>query len=76
MKEHGPKYVAPVVIAIVLLLYYLGFAAVCFLIPELPLPVRLLLAIVPLLLAGVVVYVLLQRVDEIQSGEEDDLDQY
>ena len=74
--SHGPKYIAPAVIAALLLVYYIGFAAVCVWLPELPFPARVALAIVPLLLAGVVIYVLLQRIGEIRDGEEDDLDQY
>jgi hypothetical protein len=35
-----------------------------------------LLFIVPVLLIGVSVYVLMQRIREIQSGEEDDLHKY
>lgn len=35
-----------------------------------------LLFIVPMAMIGVSVYVLMQRIREIQSGEEDDLDKY
>ena len=36
----------------------------------------LLLCLIPLAVCGVAVYVLVQRIREINSGEEDDLDQY
>lgn len=75
MKKHGRKMIAPVVIAAVIALYYAGFAAACMFIPF-PLWLRLLMGVGPLALAGVCVYVLLQRIHEIRSGEEDDLGNY
>lgn len=74
-KNHGGKMVAPIVIAVILCLYYLVFAAVCFFTP-LPLWGKLLFGIIPLVLGGVVIYVLVERLREIQGGEEDDLSQY
>ena len=44
--------------------------------PGLPLPVKLIGALIPLALVGVSVYVLVERIKEIRSGEEDDLDNY
>ena len=75
-SAHSKKLVAPVVIAALLILYYLGFAAVCVLVDGVPLLAKLLFGIIPLLLMGVVIYVLVERIKEIRSGEEDDLGQY
>ncbi|MBR4887754.1 MAG: hypothetical protein IKU17_01280 [Clostridia bacterium] len=75
MKKHGRKMIAPVIIAVLFALYYAGFAAACLFIPT-PLWLRLLMGGGPLALAGVCVYVLVQRIHEIRSGEEDDLADY
>lgn len=75
MNMHTKKMIAPIIIVSLLVLYYIGFFILCMLIPIAPLP-KLLLGLVPLLLAGVGVYVLVERIKEIRSGEEDDLDNY
>ncbi len=38
--------------------------------------IKFLIATVPIALASVTIYVLLERIEEIRSGEEDDLSQY
>lgn len=75
-KEHRRKLIAPIVITVLLALYYVGFALFCLGEPDMPVVIKLLCTIVPLALAGVGVYVLIQRIKEIRSGEEDDLSQY
>ncbi len=74
-SKHGGKMIAPIVITVIFVLYYIGFFAVC---AWLPMPVifKLLLGMVPLLLAGVCIFVLIERIQEIRSGEEDDLSEY
>lgn len=75
MDKHTSKLIAPIVITVVMVLYYIGFFFVCMLIPIL-LPVKLLFGILPLIFAGVCIFVLWERIKEIRSGEEDDLSQY
>lgn len=75
MDSHAKKMAAPIVIAVILVLYYVGFFTVCMWIPV-PVVLKFLLGLVPVLLAGVSVYVLVERIREIRSGEEDDLSQY
>lgn len=74
-KLHRKKMVAPIIIAVVLALYYIGFFAVCVIVPV-PFPINVLMGIVPLVIAGVIIYVLIERIEEIRSGEEDDLSKY
>lgn len=76
MDEHSKKMIAPIIITIIIVLYYTGFAAACLLIYGMPVIIKLLFGIIPLILAGVMIYVLLTRINEIRSGEEDDLSQY
>lgn len=75
MDAHKKKMVAPIIIAAVILLYYVIFFIVCLCIP-LPLILRLLAGLIPAALGGVCIYVLVERIKEIRSGEEDDLGKY
>ena len=76
MDEHSKKMIAPIIITIIFVLYYTGFATACLLIYGMPAIIKLLFGIIPLIFAGVMIYVLLTRINEIRSGEEDDLSQY
>lgn len=73
---HKKKLIAPIVITAVIILYYIGFACACTFINGIPLLVKLLGGIIPFLLVGVCIYVLVERIKEIRSGEEDDLGKY
>lgn len=76
MKPHTKKIIAPVIITILFVLYFIGFAVTCIVFTWIPFLVKLIAGVIPLLLAGVCIYVLLERIKEIRSGEEDDLSQY
>ncbi len=71
------KLIAPVIIAALLLCYYIALALVFNLvIAGMPLLLRIAMILIPAALCGVVIYVLAQRIREVRSGEEDDLDRY
>ncbi|BDE88498.1 Uncharacterised protein [uncultured Flavonifractor sp.] len=70
------KLAAPIVISVLVGLWLLGYAVLIFLVPAIPLWIKLLGAAIPLALLGVTIYVLCERIKEIRSGEEDDLDNY
>ena len=75
MDEHGKKMIAPIVITLLMVAYYIFYFGV--LLSVIPLmAVKLLLGIIPVLLTGVMIYVCVQRIHEIRKGEEDDLSQY
>ena len=74
MKKRGS--LAPALVVAFLILYYGGIVAVFVCVPGIPGWAKALLCIVPLAVCALAVYVLVQRIKEIQSGEEDDLDQY
>ncbi len=67
--------VAPIVISIITVIYFCFYAAICFSMSVL-LITKILFGVIPLALIGVVVYVLVERMNEIRSGEEDDLSKY
>lgn len=77
MNKHGKKMIAPIIISILIVLYY-GFIAalIFFLGDEIPGIAKVLLVIIPLALSGVMIGVLVSRIKEIRSGEEDDLSNY
>ncbi|MCL2403485.1 MAG: hypothetical protein FWC86_04575 [Coriobacteriia bacterium] len=70
------KMIAPIVITVITCLGIIGQLAVFFLIPEMPLWGTLLGVAMALLVLGAMIYVLIERIKEIKSGVEDDLDNY
>lgn len=74
-KEHREKMIAPIIITAIVILYYIAYFLICMLIP-ISLIVKILFGIIPLLFSGVCIYVLIERIKEIRSGEEDDLSKY
>ena len=76
MKPHTKKMIAPIVISAIVVLYYIAFAVTCLVVKDMPSLVKLLCGILPLFVAGGSVYVLIERIKEIRSGEEDDLSKY
>lgn len=74
MSEHDRKKIAPIIITIIVVLYYiLYFTLIIFAVPGI---LTIIFGIVPLLLAGLMIYVCVQRMKEIDGGEEDDLSKY
>ena len=69
-------YLAPALVVAFLVLYYGGMAVFFAVTPELPGWAKVLTGLLTLALSAVAVGVLVQRIREIRSGEEDDLDQY
>ena len=69
------KLIAPIVITTLLIFYLIAFVVLAFLF-SIPLWVKLLGSLIPLALIGVSVFVLVERIKEVRSGEEDDLSQY
>jgi uncharacterized membrane protein (DUF485 family) len=75
MKGHSRKIIAPIIITI-LLVIYLGFFILTGLSNPFSLAIKIIGIFIPLALIGVSVFVLVERIKEIRSGEEDDLSQY
>ncbi len=74
MSEHDKKKIAPIVITILIVLYYtLYFTLIIFAVPGV---LKIIFGIIPLLFAGLMIYVCVQRMKEIDGGEEDDLSKY
>ncbi|MCC8106114.1 MAG: hypothetical protein LIO99_08960 [Clostridiales bacterium] len=66
--------VAPIVITVLVVAYYIiYFGALIYLLDG---AWAVLLGLVPIALAATMIYVCVQRIKEIRSGEEDDLGKY
>ena len=74
MKSHREKMMAPIVISVIVVLYYIAYFG--FLISMLDGIWKYVLGIVPLALSAVMVKVCIERIQEIKKGEEDDLSKY
>jgi len=63
--------IAPIVITVFVVVYYVAYFSI--IMAMLPLPLKILLGIFPLVFAGVMIYVCIERLKEIDEGEEDSL---
>ena len=74
MTAHWKKMIAPIVVTAIAVLYYALYFGLLFqVLSGLWLWV---FGLVPLALAGVMIGVCVERIQEIRKGEEDDLSQY
>lgn len=74
MNQHAKKMIAPIVVTVLIILYYcVYFGVLASLIDGVW---KILVGIIPLLLAIVMIGVCVQRIKEIKGGEEDDLSKY
>ncbi|EFE92380.1 hypothetical protein GCWU000341_00900 [Oribacterium sp. oral taxon 078 str. F0262] len=75
MKDRKKKMIAPIIITIAILLYLTLYLV--FLLPAIKFIPAIILFAAPLLALGIaMIYVLKSRINEIRSGEEDDLSNY
>ena len=74
MDEHKKKMIAPIVVTVIVVLYYVAYFAL--LVYYLDGIFELMLGIIPAVLAVAMIYVCIQRIKEIEGGEEDDIGKY
>ncbi|MEE1243404.1 hypothetical protein [Frisingicoccus sp.] len=74
MKSHRKKMIAPIIITILIVAYYVVYFGL--LIALIDGVGKYVLGIVPLLFAAIMVKVCIERIKEIREGEEDDLSKY
>lgn len=75
MSVNQKKMIAPILITLLILFYYVFIVRLLFLL-ALPALVRTLILVVPFGVAVLLGMVLVERIKEIRSGEEDDLSKY
>ena len=74
MKLYKNKMIAPIVISVIIILYYVVYFGI--LIALLDGVWKWLLGIIPLALSAVMLKVCIERINEIKKGEVDDLSKY
>ena len=74
MKLYKNKMISPIVISVIIILYYVIYFGI--LIALLDGVWKWLLGIIPLALSAVMLKVCIERINEIKKGEEDDLSKY
>ncbi len=70
------RIIAPIIVTVILVAYFLFWLLGCYIMPGMPVAVKLIGGLIPISLIGVAVFILGERIKEIRSGEEDDLSQY
>lgn len=68
--------IAPIVITAIIVVYYFIFAWLCVTLDFIPLFVKILGGVIPLFIAGLLIYVLIDRIKEIKNKDDDDLSKY
>lgn len=74
MKSHRKKMIAPIVVSVIIILYYVVYFGL--IITLLDGVWMYVLGIIPLALSAVMVKVCIERINEIKKGEEDDISKY
>ena len=74
MDQNKKKFVAPIVVTVLMILYYIVYFG--FLITLVSGIWKYALGIIPLAFSVVMVKVCIERINEIKKGEENDLSQY
>ena len=74
MDSHKKKMIAPIIITVIMILYYIAYFG--FLISLLDGFWKYVLGIIPLAFSAVMIYVCIERINEIKKGEEDDISKY
>lgn len=75
MDQHKKQITVTIVISALVIFYYIIYFTILISIVTSPL-LRLVISIIPALLAVTMIGVCIQRINEIKGGEEDDLSQY
>ena len=74
MNAHKKKIIAPIIITFILILYYITYFG--FVISLLNGIWKYVFGIIPLVFSGIMIYVCIERINEIKKGEEDDISKY
>jgi len=69
------KLIATIIVAVIIVIYFVFILTITVL-QSMPIPGKILAVIIPLALIGIIIFVLIERIKEIRSGEYDDLSKY
>ena len=74
MKSHKTKLIAPIVVTVLMIIYYVVYFG--FLMSLMDGFWKVLFGIIPIAFSIVMVKVCIERIKEIRNGEEDDISKY
>ena len=74
MNSHKKKMIAPIVVTLILIVYYIVYF--CFLVSLFEGVWKYAFGVVPVIFSVVMVCVCVERINEIKKGEEDDISKY
>ena len=74
LNSHKKKMIAPIIFTIIMIVYYIVYFGL--LIYLLDGVWKYVLGIIPFAFSWVMIYVCIQRINEIKKGEEDDISKY
>lgn len=74
-KKQKKKLIAPIIIIVILVAYIIGWS-ICWSLIPFPVFVKIAGLIIAGAIIAVIIYVLAERIEEIRSGEEDDISKY
>ena len=76
LKKYTKKLIAPIIITVLVVCYFVFYISVGLFITDVPSIVKILMLVIPISLAILSVYMLIERIREIKGGEEDDIGKY
>ena len=74
MKKN--PYIAPIVVAVLVVLYFIFYGYMATVIDGMPFVARIVFMVIPMVMIIVMIYTLIERIKEIRKGENDDLGKY
>jgi hypothetical protein len=75
MRKHFNKKIAPFIVSIGLIVYY-TIGAILFITFIIPTIIKIITLMISIIITIIVINVLIERIKEIDGGEEDDLGKY
>ncbi len=76
MKKKFKQLIAPSIIAVLVIIYYVVIATVLLSYRTISIYIQYILVFLPIAGIGVIIYVYIERIKEIKKGENDDLSKY
>ena len=74
MKKN--PYIAPIVVAVLVVLYFIFYGYMATVIDGMPFVARIVFMAIPVVMIIVMICTLIERIKEIRKGENDDLGKY
>lgn len=76
MQSHTKKLIAPIIITVLIIIYFVFYIYMGLYINDMPSIIKILFIIIPICFIILSIYMLIERIREIKGGEEDDLSKY